>query len=142
MKFDKNIYVSHGAHLAKGISISALRGALLHFKYFSDFVDNVPGEIERNVRWNNSSEYRKYGDTLKEASALFLHHSGSERFSGSEQLIELGVMRESAEFQTYRREVANMRQRAERTYLAKLDPSGRVRGRHINDLMPLTCSNT
>jgi len=66
-------------------------GCLMHFKYFQRLQDKVTEELERKEHWNDSFEYRRYGDQLERTERPFIHE-GSERYRDWRQLVALGLM--------------------------------------------------
>lgn len=68
-------------------------GCLLHFKYFSSFLDYVEGEITRKEHYGNGMQYAEYAKSLTENQALTLYDRDcSIKLKNSQQLVELGIM--------------------------------------------------
>jgi glycosyltransferase involved in cell wall biosynthesis len=99
VRFRRRIYLSVGTHSIEGARISKMRGALLHFKYLQDFAVNVRREITREQYWHNASEYKIYGAVMDESSNFEIWYPGSEKFENSAQLVRLGIMRSSLDFE-------------------------------------------
>lgn len=93
VRFNKGMFLSAGAHFVHGARIAPQRGALLHYKYLSDFEKNVRTEVKRGAHWNNASEYKGYLKTIEAENQLRLHSQVSAKLSGSHQLVELGIMK-------------------------------------------------
>lgn len=68
-----------------------LTGVILHFKYFSSFIEKVNEEIERKQHYGNSGEYKKYYTSAEEE--LFFHPDISLLYKGWKQLTDLGLMK-------------------------------------------------
>ncbi len=69
------------------------RGALLHFKFLSDFHDRVEAEVARGEHYGGAREYRAYRDLMRKEGAVNLMAAKSARYEGSGQLVRLGLMR-------------------------------------------------
>lgn len=73
-------------------NLEPLRGALLHFKFFSDFHDRAVAAIEHGQHWKGSSEYRHYLRVIESNPHLTLFDSRSRRYRSSASLVEVGLM--------------------------------------------------
>lgn len=72
--------------------------AVLHFKYFSSFVDYARSEAQRGEHSEGGRQYQAYDRTLASDEALSLYDEAeSIRFTDSRQLVELGLVRETIE---------------------------------------------
>lgn len=71
-------------------------GVLLHFKFLQDFHDRAVDAITRGAHYDGSREYRRYLAALKADPNFRLHGPHSRRFEGPEQLVALGLMRDTA----------------------------------------------
>lgn len=85
------------SHRPGAIALARETGVLLHFKYFSDFHHRVQDAIATGQHFDGSSEYALYHAALLESPALSFHHEGSGYYAGTDQLVELGLMRSSRE---------------------------------------------
>ncbi len=84
----------YSSHLVKNIKISSTTGCLLHFKYFSSFIDYVQEEIKREQHWQGASEYKKYANIIGEQENFTLYDSvESIKLKSSQQLIDLGIIK-------------------------------------------------
>ncbi len=101
--FKPSMALSWGTHYIYGkeISISDIQGALLHFKYFSDFYRRTAEEVKRKKHWNEAIEYRSYMCVLKQNPNLKLYYDKSVKFVGSQQLIKFGIMKSSMELDNF-----------------------------------------
>ena len=70
-----------------------LTGTLLHFKFFSDFVERAALEAGRAEHFEGAAQYRCYHEVLANEPALGLWYPGSVRYDNSRQLVELGLIR-------------------------------------------------
>lgn len=95
IKYDDSVVIYAGHHwtnLPEKL-IAQSRGALLHFKYLSSFVDYIDQEVGRNEHVGGAFEYRKYQAKLKENEALTLYHpKHSLKLESSQTLLDSGVM--------------------------------------------------
>ncbi len=92
-------------HLLEGpiaeIRSSKIMGALLHFKFFSDFHQKAISELERGEHFNGSQEYRRYLWNLKRNPDLTFMYPGSRTYTGPQQLLSDGLLETSAELENY-----------------------------------------
>ncbi|MEM6450509.1 MAG: glycosyltransferase family 2 protein [Cyanobacteria bacterium P01_D01_bin.105] len=98
IKYELDCVLAGGQHWTSypAYEISASRGALLHFKYFSSFADYVHKTLERQE--NYLPQYIQYAHGLAKASDLMLHSpEHSLKLEGSAQLVKLGIMQETSE---------------------------------------------
>src|SRR5215472_4918540 len=73
VKYKKSMFLSTGLHWIEGARVSGIRGALLHFKFLDDFVENVKAAAVEGQYWNNSSEYKAYLSVIRKNPDLILH---------------------------------------------------------------------
>ncbi|MFN4143945.1 glycosyltransferase family 2 protein [Aestuariivirga sp.] len=90
-------------HALNAAKLSELRAAVLHFKFLPGFFNAVSASLEENagVQEKGLKERVTYIDTLKRNPNLNLRHPGSVRYEGSRQLIELGWMRTSRNYEEF-----------------------------------------
>lgn len=67
-------------------------GALLHFKLLADFHERAELEAARGEHWKGALEYRHYAAGLAKQGEVSAHYAGSVRYTGSSQLVQLGLM--------------------------------------------------
>src|SRR3989338_2471874 len=91
-KFNRGMHLSPGMHFIEGARVANMRGALLHFKYLQDFSVRVKEAAAREEHWQNAKEYKAYLKTLGDTPPSF-HAPASVKYSGSRQLIDLGLMK-------------------------------------------------
>jgi hypothetical protein len=85
-------------HILPGVRLGDLTGALLHFKFFSDFGERAAAESRRGQHWENAGEYRVYDEVLQGAPELTAFHEGSVRYQDSRQLVALGLLRQPPDY--------------------------------------------
>jgi hypothetical protein len=94
------------SHTTSPIVLPSVTGALLHFKFLVDFRKRVMADEDRGrAHW--ASEYARYRSRLKADPDLSLFYSGSLRYRSSAQLVELGLIKDDAAWQTFRRYAPN-----------------------------------
>jgi hypothetical protein len=96
IKYSLDMTLSDGQHFVDSPSseIAETRGCLLHFKYFSSFVNYANTEKERKEHSQNGLHYQIYHQKLLENSDLSLYDSNySLKFQNSQQLVDLGIMK-------------------------------------------------
>lgn len=67
-------------------------GALLHFKFLSDFAQKVNFALETNEFWNGSMQYRRYRDGLATSNFDALFYEGSQEYQSPKSLISSGLI--------------------------------------------------
>ena len=88
-------------HAITRTPLSGLVAAVLHFKFLSDFPARVDVAVEEGQHYGASQEYRAYQNRLRSAEGLVLRDARSVRYEGSRQLVELGLMRTDAAFDSF-----------------------------------------
>jgi hypothetical protein len=88
LRYEASTHQITGATLSRGSCV------LLHFKLFSDFVNNAAREAARKEHWDDAAQYASYHDALRDQPDLSAHWAGSVRYEGSQQLVALGLMRD------------------------------------------------
>ena len=77
-------------------------GVLLHFKFLQDFHDRVLDAVSRDAHFDGSAEYHRYLAALRRNPRFTLHDERSLRYAGPAQLVDLGLMRDTAAWQAAR----------------------------------------
>ncbi len=67
-------------------------GALLHFKFFSDYKEKIEEAVADGQYFDGAVAYRKMLEDLQKTGELDFANEHSVRFSGSAQLVELGFI--------------------------------------------------
>ena len=97
IKFDgKMKFMSNGHHYLKGANLSDMRGAVLHFKFSSDIIERA--EKYKGVEEYYSMHYQRYNKVFKDMPDIGLCYGESEKYLGSRQLVELGIMKAKDEW--------------------------------------------
>jgi len=93
-QFNTNISLLAGTHFVNNAKMADICAAILHFKYFSNFYASIEEEIKRKEHWDNAREYKAYAKILDQPDLSF-YYDKSVRFTDSQQLIDLGIMKDS-----------------------------------------------
>ena len=78
--------------------LANVTGALLHFKYFSDFHERAQLEVSREQHYANAREYKKYLSKLEQNPHLSLHQNESVKYNKSLDLVKAGLCSSSNEW--------------------------------------------
>jgi hypothetical protein len=81
-------------HHTVPIPLSPVTGALLHFKFLSDFPERAATEARRGEHYMRSAEYVRYAAAPKREPEMRLYYEGSVRYRDSAQLVDLGLLRD------------------------------------------------
>jgi glycosyltransferase involved in cell wall biosynthesis len=73
--------------------LSEVSGALLHFKYMSDFHVKARIEVERGQHFDGAREYVQYAQIMDRDQSASLYYEGSVRYEGSNTLLTLGLIK-------------------------------------------------
>jgi hypothetical protein len=84
-------------NLAHTSSHLATTGCVMHFKYLALLEEKAREEMERGEHWDDSYEYRRYHERLRELDKPFLYE-GSTRYSSWRQLSDMGLLSEGQWF--------------------------------------------
>lgn len=98
-------------HCLTPVKLADMTGALLHFKFFSDFHHRAEAEAARGEHFAGGREYRVYHEILARNPALTLMGDGSRCFENSDQLVRYRLMRAP---EGYRRFVAERQDKIQR----------------------------
>jgi hypothetical protein len=101
IKYDPAMTIEPGMHFLRNVRLSRIRGAVLHFKFLGDFSTRVAIEASRGEHWSNAIEYKRYAEVVALGQPLCAYTSSSQRFRGSKDLIDAGVMTCPADFSRY-----------------------------------------
>ncbi|MDN3565068.1 glycosyltransferase family 2 protein [Paeniroseomonas aquatica] len=77
-------------------------GVLLHFKFLQDFHARVLDAVARDAHFDGSAEYRRYLAALRRDPEFSLHGPRSLHYESPDQLVGLGLMRDTAAWRTAR----------------------------------------
>ncbi len=90
-----------GMHSIDGAAVSKIQGAVLHFKYMSDFNTRVIEEVKREQHYNNAMVYKKYANSIHQNNELNFFNSKSMKFMDSKQLVRLNIMNTNKDFNDF-----------------------------------------
>jgi glycosyltransferase involved in cell wall biosynthesis len=96
LKYDSNFVLAGGQHWTNRpeSEIAEESGCLLHFKFFSTFIDYVKQEAERKEHYGNGFQYNEYVQNISNNTDLILFDkSESVKFLNDKQLVDLGIMK-------------------------------------------------
>jgi len=68
-------------------------GALLHFKFFSDFNEKARAAVEEGQYWNGAAKYRQYHAVSSERAVLSAMTDHSVRYQGVRSLAETNLIK-------------------------------------------------
>ncbi len=77
-------------------------GVLLHYKFLQDFHARAVDAVARSAHYDGSREYRRYLARVEAEPDFSLVGPRALAYRGPEQLVELGLMRDSAEWRAAR----------------------------------------
>ena len=93
VRWRKGMRFLYSTHSLSHVTTAKVTGALLHFKFLSDFHDRVETEVARGEHYDGAREYRAYRDLMRKQGAVNFLNEKSVRFEDSAQLVRLGLMR-------------------------------------------------
>ena len=93
VRWQKGMRFLYSTHSLSHVTTAKVTGALLHFKFLSDFHDRVETEVARGEHYDGAREYRAYRDLMRKQGAVNFLTDKSMRFQDSAQLVRLGLMR-------------------------------------------------
>ena len=96
LKYNSNFILAGGQHWTNRseFEIAEETGCLLHFKFFSAFIDYAKEESERKEHYGEGMQYKEYTQGLLNNENLKLFDEKySLKFHNSQQLIDLGIMK-------------------------------------------------
>ncbi|WP_270936143.1 glycosyltransferase family 2 protein, partial [Falsiroseomonas oryzae] len=79
-------------------------GVLLHFKFLQDFHARAQDAVARRAHWDDSREYRRYLERMETEPEFSLCSPAARAYRGPEQLVALGLMEDTADWQAARGE--------------------------------------
>ncbi|MEM8702499.1 MAG: glycosyltransferase family 2 protein [Pseudomonadota bacterium] len=94
IKWRSDYKFSGGVHgIDKEIRVAPDWGTLLHFKYLDDFQSKVTEAIARKQHTDDAGHYRDYNAQMALLMEEGLFGSCSKKFTGTESLLECGLMK-------------------------------------------------
>jgi hypothetical protein len=101
--WDSASHYFKSTHAVSPKRVAPVSGALLHFKFLQDFHQRAIEESDRGEYYNKAVEYRTYAEALNRSPAMSLMYPGSVRYERTSQLVELGLIQDSADWIQARR---------------------------------------
>lgn len=99
-------------HKVTPLRLSPVTGVLLHCKFFSDFHDRVTKAVEQGQHFDGGSEYGRYASALEADPALCFATPASARYRSSADLTAHGLLRTTADYDSFCAEAAVTRPHA------------------------------
>jgi len=99
LKFRPGMVLTSGQHGVVGARLSQVRGVMFHLKFLADFVERVEVELERDERRTHTQEWVAYAEAIRRNPRLSLHDHRSVRLKGSRQLLDLGLMKTTPDYE-------------------------------------------
>lgn len=93
IRWQKTYAYTASTHELNPVRLAAATGALLHFKFFADFHAHAEKFVAMKNHAGDSAEYRQYLEGLSKISGGCFMYPGSQRYSNSAQLVQLGLIR-------------------------------------------------
>ena len=84
------------SHRLNPVRLAPVTGALLHFKYFQDFAARVEDAISRKSHYDDSSEYKKYAELIKNNPEFTMTYPGSAVYRDSNDLVRHKLVKTDA----------------------------------------------
>ena len=90
-------------HTIEHAKLSELRTGILHFKFLPGFLQSIVTSLKENadVAEKGLQERKNYIETLEKDPGLSLYHSGSVEYRNSKQLVELGWLKTSRDYESF-----------------------------------------
>lgn len=104
-KNTQGTYLSQGMHAINGAALSKVQGVVFHTKFLSDFITEVEEDCQREQHYGNAFYYKIFHQKLKETPDIQFYHEGSVKLESSQQLVELGLMKTTPEFEAFAQSV-------------------------------------
>jgi hypothetical protein len=103
VKWRKGMRYLASMHLISPVKLSPLKGALLHFKFLTGFKDTMATTVAANtdVVEKGLEERASYLAALRQNPDLTLWNSASVRYRGPGQLVTLGLMESSDQYDAF-----------------------------------------
>jgi hypothetical protein len=100
-QYNDKVYLVQGMHAISNTKSADIEGVVFHTKFLNDFIEEVIEESAREQHWNNAIRYKHYADTILNNSSLNLFHTGSIKYENDDQLVELGLLKTSDQFENF-----------------------------------------
>ena len=95
------------SHRLNPVALAPVTGAVLHFKYLQDFTTKVQHALQTKEHYDCSSEYAIYAQLLADNPSLTFMYEGSQFYRDSQQLVDLCLIKDDADWVSYARAQAD-----------------------------------
>ena len=95
-KYASPMFLRDGAHELEGARIGDVEGVLLHFKFLQDFCARTRYEAAREQHWEHAVEYKEVLRVIEDQAAVDFQCADSVCYADGEQLVRLGLMKNSS----------------------------------------------
>ena len=85
--------------LNQPVKISSVTGAILHFKFFSDFHERVVDAVKSNQHSQGSAEYKRYLSRMEKVGNLM--YEGSRKYNSTSDLLNEGLMHSTPDYEKF-----------------------------------------
>jgi hypothetical protein len=99
VKWNRGMSFDVAAHRLSGARMARTVGALMHFKFAGHFHARVREELTRRAYFDQGREYQRYAQRMREFTGVNFMCDLSVRYTGSQQLLELGLIGDNTRFQ-------------------------------------------
>ena len=100
-KYESATYLAQGMHAINGAKLADIQGVVFHTKFLSDFIDEVKKEVIRGQHYGNAVYYKNYETQINNNPAINFYNNASEKFKDANQLVSLGIMQTSEQFEQF-----------------------------------------
>jgi hypothetical protein len=100
-KYSDDVYLVQGMHAITNTNPADIEGVVFHTKFLSDFIGEVQEEVSRKQHYGNAIRYEHYAKTIDKQPKLNFYYEKSKKFKDANQLVELGLMKTSNEFEGF-----------------------------------------
>jgi hypothetical protein len=90
------------SHSTVPIRLAGTTAVVQHFKFLSDFHERAFAQLRKGGSYDPFSEHARYVAVAERDPAIKLYCEDSESYKDSAQLVDLGLMRDSHEWQAAR----------------------------------------
>lgn len=88
-------------HRTVPLPLSPVTGALLHFKFFSDFDARARSEAARGQHWGSGTEYQRYVSLLASDPHLAFAHEASITYRSTDDLLRCRIITTTSDFDRF-----------------------------------------
>jgi tetratricopeptide (TPR) repeat protein len=98
VRWQEGLHYTSSTHALFPVKLAGETAALLHLKYMADFIDRARIESQRRQYWQGAKRYTVFNRRLEASPAIDFRCELTERFTSTGQLLRLGLIRSSPEF--------------------------------------------